>query len=286
MNYQYSHLAVSSFMLWLDNRIQSQTGFYLTNSQFYPINQTYAGYKVYSGPFGALVGDTSVTNNVLTGVYIDNTFTPVGTYPLSGINYEKSQIYLDSNFSTQNPISGANYAIKEVNTVMANFPDISMLFESKLQLRPKMPQIPTGLNNNILTYPSIFIKNDGNRNEPWEFGGIDATTNIINCYIFCESLYQLDAVCNLIQDARYKYVPLFNPWEMPYNNMGGYVSGRIYNYQQTAGQKVAQGYSALIESVEINDFGKRGLSSEIENMTTDAFFALATINLWKPRLTS
>lgn len=284
MTPQFTNLATSSFLLWLDNRISSQHAYYTVNSQFYPINQTYAGYSVYSAPYGALVSDFSVTNNILTGVYINNVFTPVGTYPLSGINYDKSQIYLDPNFTTINPVSGANYSIKEINTALTNFSDISVLFESKIALRPKQPQIPTGLNNNILTYPTIFIENESSKNEPWAIGGLDSSYTTISCYIFAESKFQLDAICSLFADSRYKYIPLIDQNQMPFNNLGGYMSGVQYNYNVLTTGKVPNGYSLLVEEVETNNFGKRSLNADVVKMTTDAFFSIGTFRIWRARI--
>lgn len=282
----YENLLTSSFLLYLNNRILTQcSGMYTAGTLFYPIPQYYQGYYTYASPFIPLISDTSVPGaQVMTGIYINGNFITKGQSGLAEIDYANGNLYFTSQLPPKTMISG-NYSFNEVNVVMASLPDVNVLFETKLTIRPKIPIVPTGIFNNQITYPAIFIKNEIGNNENWAFGGTVMTKSIINAYIFAESQFQLDALVSNFKDAHYQYVPILNSSEFPFNNMGGYLNNIQYNYTGIVGNRVANGQGALIESVEITDWGRRGLAADIAKMTTEAFFSLATFTLTRERLT-
>ncbi len=280
MKPSYENLLVSSFLLYLDNRIlTNSSGFYTYGSQFYPILQTYNGYTTYSAPFKPLIADASVPGaTVMTGIYVNNVPITKGQSGLAEIDYVNGNLYFSSPLPAGTRVSG-NYSFNEVAVNLSSFSDVTVLFETKLSLRPKVPQIPTGLFNNQLSYPIIFIKNEAGNNEPFAFGGMKSTKSEINAYIFAESQFQLDAICSNFKDALHEYVPLLAANEFPFNNMGGFKNNVAYNYTGLAGNRVSQGQGALITSVDITDFTKRGLTAEVQKMTTESFFSLATFTL-------
>jgi hypothetical protein len=286
---QYSVFADSSLFLYLDNRLCSQSGFNNVSTLAYPINQTYYGYNVYSFPYNQIVSDASISGaSQLTGVYVNNSLITIGQSGLSGINFDKGQVYFDPNYAPLiNSVSG-NYAVKEINVASADFPDISVLFKSKLNIRNKIPVQPTGLANNILTYPVVFIEDaSAPSNTPWLLGGVDQTRNVFNLYFFGESSYQKANFNSLCKDMSWKYIPLIDSAAgFPFNNLGSYKNNIPYNYNTLVANRISSGKSFLVEDVEITEFGRRGILSEIENMTTDAFFSLVTITVWTARVTS
>lgn len=298
---QYDSMATSSFMLFFDNRICSQSGFYNVSTLAYPItvgaNQTNYGfmsngqirpYSVYSFPFSQIIADNSIVGtNKLSGIYINNSFITVGNSGLSGINFDKGQVYIDPNNAPQIQSISGIYSVKEINVTLSEYADSSVLFETKLALRNKFVQKPTGLNNNQITYPVCFIENaSAPTNSPWQIGGIDQTRSIFNLYFFGDTLFQKNNFMSLCKDMAWKYVPLIlNPTNFPFNNLGYYINTGGYNYNQLTTGYISSGTSALIEDVTITEFGKRGILSEIENMTTESYFTLVTVTMWTSRLT-
>ena len=275
-------------MLFLDNRICSESGFYNVSSNAYPINQTINGFNVWAFPYGQILYDNSIVGaNQLSGIYMNNSWVQVGTSGFSGVSFDKSQLFFDPNYAPKIQSISGNYAIKEINVVLAAFPDITMLFEQKLGLRNKQIMVPTGLLNNQLTYPAVFIENaSAPSNSPWALGGLDQTRSVFNIYFFGESLYQKTNFMSICKDMAWKYVPLItNPSDFPLNNIGYYKNNVPYNYNSLTANKISAGQACLIEDVTITEFGKRGILSEIENMTTDAFFTLITVTCWTSRLT-
>jgi hypothetical protein len=286
---QFSAFAASSFLLYLDNRICSQSGYYNVGTLAYPIGQTYAGYNVYSFPFNQIIYDNSISGaNILSGVYVNGSFIIPGTSGLSGIGFDRGQVYFDPNYAPIITQISGNYAVKEINAVLASFPDISILLESKLGVRNKAPIQPTGLMNNQLTYPAFFLEDaSAPTNSPWLIGGVDQTRIVFNIYFFGESLFQKANFTSLMKDMAWKYVPIIeNPAAFPLNNLGYYVNGQPYNYYNTTANLISSGRALLVEDCTLTEFGKRGITSEIANMTTESYFSLITVTAWVARVTS
>ena len=215
---------------------------------------------------------------------MNGSFITKGQSGLAEIDYNNGNLYFTGNLPPNAMISG-NYSISEVDVVMASFPDVVMLFETRLPLRPKYPIIPSGLFNNRIAYPAIFLKNELGENKPFAFGGLDETKTIINAYIFAESQLQLDAVCSCCKDMNYKYITYLNANEQPFNTMGGFKNNLLYNYTGLVGNRVSAGQGVLIDNVSITDWGRRGINSEISKMTTESFFSLVTFTLRRERVT-
>ena len=289
MIYQYSNLAMSSFLLWLQNRVLTLgQAYYNVGTQLYPMtNQIFAGYSVYSCPFNQVVSDSSIPGaQLMTGLYLNNTFINIGQSGWVDFNFEKGEAYFSSPLPAGTIVSG-NYAINEINIAMPSFPDIKLLFESKYSLRNKQPTVPTGLNYNIFTYPAVFVGDAGGSNSPFAMGGLDQTRTEVDAYIMCQSKFELDALNGIFKDSQYKWVPLIDINEMPFNNLGGYKSGNVYNYTNLVGNRVQRGSGILIEKVDIVDWTrKEGINRVLEGVTTDNFFSYATFTLWRDRVTN
>ena len=107
---------MSSFLLFLDHEILKKgSGFKNTSSLLYPTINKYAGMTTYSTPFKQLVNDTSIPGaNVMTGVYLNNTFVPVGQSGLMAINHYKGTVEFSSPLPASTVVSG-NYAVKDIN---------------------------------------------------------------------------------------------------------------------------------------------------------------------------
>lgn len=286
MQANYETLLMSSFMLWFDNRILTQ-GQAFTNheSKFYKIPDNYNGYYTYSAPFSQLVSDFSINGaQVPTGLYLNNKFINVGESGLVSIDYDKGQAYFSTGLPNNIQVSG-RYAIKDVNIVMPAIPDLNFVFDNKFTLRPKINKSETGIKDNNLTYPVIFIRNVGGNNTPFAFGGLKETKTTISCYIFTDSLFNTDAVNSIIKDMYQEYVPYLASNELPLNNLGGFKNNINYNYTGLAGNRVSKGSGIYIEDVIITDFTKRSLFNEAQSLPMQCYFSVADFTLSKPRFT-
>lgn len=227
MKVQLDNILMSSMMMWMDNKILTKGEAYQNfSSLFYPITNIYNGFYSYGLPFKQIVCDNSVAGaNILSGVYVNGSFKNLGQSNLTGISPYNGQVYFTTNQST-NTISG-NYAVKDFNLYLTSKPEEELLFESQYQVRPKTSQTPTGLAIEAITYPCIFLKNNGGINEPFAFGGEDNTEMKVRAIVLADNTFTLDAVCGILRDTARDYVPLI--YNSPFNTFGGLNNG-YYNY--------------------------------------------------------
>jgi hypothetical protein len=143
----------------------------------------------------------------------------------------------------------------------------------------------TGLAKDEITYPAIFIRNDGSHNDPLSFGGVDQTTIDIRAIVFAESQFQLDATCSLLRDTRYETVPLMSESDMPFNGFGDFRNGKKYDYRNFAtGQSHPGSGQFYVEDVIVRRFPRRMMErSAIVDLNPDIYFAVADFELTQIR---
>lgn len=287
---QHQNLAMSSFVLWLQNLLLQKGGYINVGSKFFPATQVFSNYSAYSAPYKSINFDSSYSGpNIMTGVYVNNSFLVLNQSGFAGIDYSRAMAYFTGlNIPTINTISG-NYSIPEYN-VLFPAPDISLIFEGKMALsnRNKTPLTiaNTGLKSNEIPYPCIFIRSESFNNVPWAFGGEDLTTTNIGCYIFADNLYSFDALRSILADQKYEYIALLNTGELPTNNINS-LKNNSFNYTGIASLpgRIGSGNALFINDVITTDFSRRGLFSEVASLPLDVYFGVVEFEINKPRLT-
>ena len=99
-------------------------------------------------------------------------------------------------------------------------------------------------------------------------------------------MLQSNNINSIIRDSVYKFVPFINENEMPFTPFNGYTGTTPYSYANLTKNKLSTNYGMLVENVDLTSLTLRGLRTEIENLTTAAFFSHAEVTLWKDRVTS
>jgi hypothetical protein len=277
MKVQLDNLLMSSMLMWMDHAILKKGEAYKNfSSQFYPVSNIYNGFYTYGLPFKQVVCDSSINGaNILSGVYVNNNFKTIGQSNLTGISPQNGQVYFISGQGT-NPISG-NYAVKDFNLYLTNQPEEEILFESQYQARPKTTQTPTGLAIEAITYPCIFLKNNGGINQPFAFGGQDNTQILVRAVAMADNMFNLDALCSILKDTARDYVPLINS---PFNNFGGLDNG-YYNYD-TLTQNIDVGANGFYIS-EVNVSKIFANLNARNNQVFPAFIDFTLNNIRYPR---
>lgn len=229
---------MSSFLYFVDNLICG-TGQAYTNwgSPFYRISGYINPYYVYSAPYRPFVADSSTPGaNVMSGIYLNNSFITTGQSGFVDINYEKGLVYFS------NPVTGSlsgNYAVKDFSIVFTSEREEVVLFETKHFLKPRVGDTITGLNFNDKVYPIIYLKDEGGFNKEFTFGGFEESITSVRAIILADSLYTKDAVCSLFKDTARSYIGLLSGTEMPFNSLGGFKNGQ-FNYKNLIGGKNGQ----------------------------------------------
>lgn len=271
MKIQEDNLICSSMILYLDNIICNEgRGFKNTTSNFYSTLNNYANIYTYSLPFKQVIADASVSGaNILSGIYINNSFKNIGQNDITGINHYEGQVYFTQNPNTDQ-ISGA-YAIKDFNLYLTNRKDQSLIFEQAYKLRSKTPQNISGLAPNNDTIPSIFIKNIGGSSKPFAFGGSKKITTDIRCTVITDNLYDLDALCSLLKEKSNTYLPIIKPSNLNLNNFNSLPNG-YYKYNELANNA---DYKLYIDEINIS----KNIDLESDTITFNLFTAFIDFSL-------
>lgn len=269
MKPQYDNKILSSFLMYLDNKILSK-GEAFTNhgGLFYPIDSFYNGYYAYASPFKQLVYDSSVSGaNQISGIYLNGSFITPGQSGLEAINPNQGTVYFNSDKSSST-ISG-NYAVKDFNILITDENEEKLLFENKYSLRPKVSQNLTGINIESLTFPIIYIKINSAEHKPFAIGGLDEASTNIRAIILADSAFLLDAACSIMRDCKDDRFTVLDNSSLPMNAFG--YTGN-FNYSGANSNKVP-----LIWSVNVNKIlPARG---DLKNLNPNVLCAFADFEI-------
>ncbi len=283
MQAQFDNLVLSSFLLWINNKIATKGLAYTNvNCPFYPVPSNINGYYAYSNPYGQFISDISVPGAVVpTGVYLNSNFITTGVSGLKAINYERGNLYFSSPLPKTATLTGM-FAVKELSINVVSEKDVTLLFESQTNIRPKIGQaIVSGLPLDTITYPSILIVTTDSINKPVAFGGLDETSLNISCYILANSQFQVDAVCSILRDLKYELVPLLSASEMPYNAFGHPKTG-LFDYHQLHSEKIDNYSYLVVEDVNTSRYLRERYFST-NNINPECYVGTADFNLIKYR---
>ena len=277
MKPQFDNQISSSFLMWFDHTLLSKGEAYYNVTTSFPANTSYVnGFYAYNGPYKGLVYDTSIAGaTVMTGVTVNNASYNLGQNPVSGINYSEGQIYLASG----NLNVTGTYSVKEFNVLLTSQPEEVLLLETQYVRRNKTPatSLKDSLKENTITYPVVFIKNNGSTNDPWAFGGTDETRIDFRAIVIADSQYTLDAVCSLFRDRNYDNVPLIDPTYNPFNVLGSFKSGVAFNYDNiTSGKDYC-----MIDRVSVSKIA--GVRDRENNINPGSYYGLIDFELVKFR---
>jgi hypothetical protein len=294
MKVQFENKVMSSLLLFVDHEvIQKGDAYTNTGSAFFKIDSLFKDYYVYSSPFKQLVSDVSVvgdsTPTVLTGIYFSAPGTtnytegPMhvqsGTPPwgFDSINHSQGQLYFTGD---TDPVAGSgisgSYSVKDFNVFLTSMPEEQLLFETKLELNPRTKQTSTGVDSNVQTYPAIFIKDNGGRNEEFAFGGMEDTLVNARAIVLADSMFSLDAVCGILKDTVRKNMPIVAQTGLNLNALGGFT-GVNYNYTGTADE----GYMFIDRVTVSKNIANRG---DFENLNPNVFSAFVDFELHTHRM--
>tara|TARA_R100001594_G_scaffold38441_1_gene69603 strand:+ start:4631 stop:5497 length:867 start_codon:yes stop_codon:yes gene_type:complete len=285
MKVQFENKVMSSLLLFVDHEVTQQGDAYTNHqSNFFKIDSLFSDYYVYATPFKQLVSDGGITGastpNLLTGVYVDGD-GPIGpgTSGLHSVNHMQGQAYFTG---ATDPMSGktvsGRYAVKDFNVFLTSLPEEQLLFETKLLLNPKTSDIKvtTGVDSSSQTYPAIFIKDNGGRNEEYAMGGIENTVINARAIVLADSLFNLDAACGILKDTVRKKMSVIDQTDLNLNALGGYT-GVTYNYTG-----VATGDYCYIDDVSVSkNVANRG---DFQNLNPNVFSAFVDFELHSHRM--
>lgn len=234
MKIQYDNELLSSFLLYLDNKILSK-GEAFTNhgSLFYPVQNLYNGYFTYAAPFKQMVCDASVSGaQNVSGIFVNGVYRAPGSANFISINPTQGQAYFTSDQG--NSVISGNYAVKDINIAITDEREETLLFENQYFLNPKVTQVVNGLPPETVTYPVIFLKISQASSEAFAFGSLDNSITNIRAIIIADSAFLLDAVCSIAKDCKNDRFTVLNSLVLPFDALGGHTGAFNYTGVNTA----------------------------------------------------
>ena len=280
MKTQFENKVMSSLLLFVDHEVAQKGDAYTNNnSNFYQIDSLFSDYYVYAAPFKQLVSDASITGSsapqVLSGIYVDGDGPIyVGTSGFHSVNHMQGQVYFTG---TTNPMANktvsGRYAVKDFNVFLTSMPEEQLLFETKLELNPRTSDktITTGIDSSVQTYPAIFVKDNGGRNDEFAFGGMDDTLINARAIVLADSMFNLDAVCGILKDTVRKNMSIIEQSDLNLNALGGYTGVKL-NYTG-----IATGENCFIDRVTVSkNVSNRG---DFDNLNPNVFSAFVDFEI-------
>lgn len=265
---QWENRLLSSLLQLIDHEVCVKGKAFTNHSgTFYPIPSKYNGFYTYALPFKQIVSDASVPEaTVMSGVSINNVYTTIGNNGFKGILHNKGQVLFDVDKGSS--VITGSFAVKDYNIYLNNETEEDLLFKTKYQIAPKISQTLSGLLEEEKTYPAIFLKNMGGKNDPLALGGIDNVKTYVRAVVLSDSLFSLDAVCSILKNLSKKKLPILN--SLPFNSLGAF-SGVIYDYQVLAlsSNESATIWETVITKLTPNTKGLQNLDWNIYSAFVD-----------------
>ena len=169
-----------------------------------------------------------------------------------------------SGLSTGAVPTGA-FAVKEFNIYTTNENLEDLIVEKKYIERPKIGSdiAKSGVAPYQPMVPAIFINAQNQENEPFAFGGEDATTINFSATVLCENSFQLDSVLGLFADTNNKTIPLVPFTGTPYTEFWD-LKGGSYNYNTlTASSTELPMYIERVRTAKITDKARKAIENNL-----------------------
>lgn len=225
MRPNYDHSLITSFMLYLDNRLVDGAGAY-TNYTTGLYKQTgYQGNHVWAAPWKSWCYDSCIS-----GVNV-----PSGFYNSSGqfltrasglvIDFVNGRVYSPHNWG---PVISGSFARKDYNTYASTEGEVGFVLEHVYGENPDITYSLTGASSKF-NGPCIFVTNAQSQNEVFALGGLDNTINTLRAYIVSNSKdnYAQEGVAGMFRDLEERYFSLVPIGAAPFTSSGDLKGGQF-----------------------------------------------------------
>ena len=226
---QIDHKVVISFKEFLQNKIFTKgRAFTNTTGLYYHMTgQLDQNVTVYASPYRPLIYDASISGaTIITGVSGNGTLINKGTSGLS-FDYDQNRIL----FTTDPGVAqfSGTFALADYTIKYTTKSEDDILLNTRYVPNANFNQVTTGLDENVETYPLVYINYDPGTNEGRALGGLDSTEFSFSCYCILDNEYVLDGVLGIMRDMNQVQFGLFDTSEYPFN-ISGDLNNINYNY--------------------------------------------------------
>ena len=236
MNVQFDHKLISSFYLWLENKlISDDIGAVVQNqsNEFQVINDTSipSSHIAYQGRYKQLVAESQLNS----GFFVNGNFI-TGDTDTSNVyvDYENGRLIFPAASGSSLTVT-ANSTYKEVNTYLPKVEEEHILlhgdFKTVGQDDP-FSYTKTGmLDEPTYIIPACFINFVGGENEPFCFGGEEDSIRRLRVTVIANSNYIVDGILSALKDTNGETFRLIPVDEFPY---GAFFSLKSFPYSYSS----------------------------------------------------
>lgn len=244
MKAQFNNQLLSSFSMWVSNRIQNNgQGYknYAMATGYFQPEPSRTGY-CWAFPYKSLVYDSSASGAfVMSGVY-----NSVGQFLTreSGItiDYIHGRVFSPTNHG---PLVSGALAKQEYNVYVSTEEETDFFLERVYGENPNLVYAGTGISYGRFAAPCMILTNAYDKNQPFAFGGQDSSEKTIRAFVISDNNYAQEAVTSLMIDSARSHFPLMTSEMSPINGYGDIKNGS-YNYVILANSQTP---NILIENV-------------------------------------
>ena len=255
MKAQFDQNLLSSFYLWLENRLlKDDTKAYITelnnDFRYVDFDDIPSDMIGYQGEYRQLVAEYNV-DNVNSGFFVGDDFI-TGDSSANGdvyTDYNNGRILFPSASGTVLSISGT-YTVKEVNTYISHDDDLDFLLHSDFiengQDSPYFYNKSSMVNDGAYFLPACFISLASSENQEFAFGGEEDTQSRVRVMVLTKDSYILDSVISKLRDTVREKIT-----HIPYEQFPYAYSYSVKNFPYTYdGLVVNQGDDPLCSYVQ------------------------------------
>lgn len=253
MRASYANNLYLSVYIWAEHLIaQTLQAYNVQTTQLYytPDPSLPAGYVSYNAPQKGWIYDGGVTGAYIINEVSGGAFT---NYPLtraSGIHidYTNARVILPASFGTNLSLTGTA-SVKQVNLYAPSESEEQLLTQNKYFLNPRYSSpLNSGIQPYLYATPAVFLNSLSSHNEPFQFGGLIDSKDVMSFTILAETNFQLTALLSLFRDTRYQYLPMCNLPDDPLDQWNDVKGGSGFNYATVVGMFGTPGNLIYVEN--------------------------------------
>jgi hypothetical protein len=272
---QYDHKLLTSFNLWLDNRILT-TGQAFTNVSNHPLiynpDLELPSQTVFSSAYKQWVFDSSVPNATVRNYVSGQGFDPLDR-ALHGdmkIDYNNGRLMFDSSNGsvTSSDSFAASFAVKDFNIYTTSDTEQDLIINNHYEPNPRYSSITssTPIKPYAPVTPAIFLAIEDSNNIPLALGGMNETIVHIRAAVFAENIDLLYGALSIMRDTKDAAIAMLDFPDWPTDEYGDLKTGAqpynltdgdgnpYFNYTGLAATKTDK---AFVDDVDTTVFEER-----------------------------
>jgi len=225
MKAQFDQNLLSSFYLWLENRLlRDDTKAYTTglsnNFKYIDSNDVPADMVAYQGEYRQLVAEHNI-DVVNSGFHVGGSFITGNASENGGVytDYQNGRLLFPEASGTGLTISGT-YSVKEVNTYISHDNDVDFLMHSDFiengQDSPYFYSDADSVDKQAYFLPACFISTINSENNEFSFGGEENTQTRVRVMVLTKDSYILDSVISRLRDTVREHITHIPYEDFPY----------------------------------------------------------------------